>query len=127
MFSFAARSVLAAAVAAASSFPRGRESSILGSIRGITNMFTKKTIHDIDLQGKRVLLRADYNVPVSDDGKITDDYRLTQSLPTIKAILDKGASLVICSHLGRPEGPGDPKTTLKPVAARLSELLGFEV
>jgi phosphoglycerate kinase len=90
-------------------------------------MFTKKTIHDIDLQGKRVLLRADYNVPVSDEGAITDDYRLTQSVPTIQAILDKGASLVICSHLGRPQGAGDPKATLRPVAARLSELLGFEV
>ena len=90
-------------------------------------MFTKKTLHDIDLQGKRVLLRADYNVPISDDGVITDDYRLQQSLPTVKAILEAGASLVICSHLGRPAGPGDPKTSLRPVAKRLSELLDQDV
>jgi len=90
-------------------------------------MFTKKTIKDIDLQGKRVLLRADYNVPVDENGVITDDYRIQQSLPTVQAILGQGASLVICSHLGRPEGPGDKKTTLAPVAKRLSEVLGQEV
>lgn len=90
-------------------------------------MFTKKTITDIDVQGKRVLLRADYNVPVNSEGQITDDYRLTQSAPTIKALLDKGASLVIMSHLGRPDGPGDPKCTLKPVAKRLGELLDRDV
>lgn len=90
-------------------------------------MFTKKTINDIDVQGKRVLIRADYNVPVDAAGTITDDYRLTQSVPTLKALLDKGASLVIMSHLGRPERPGDPKCTLRPVAERLSELLERDV
>lgn len=90
-------------------------------------MFTKKTIHDIDVQGRRVLIRADYNVPVDDQGNITNDYRLTQSVPTLKALLDKGASLVIMSHMGRPEGPGDPKCTLRPVAQRLSELLSLDV
>ncbi len=89
-------------------------------------MFTKKTIHDIDLKGKRVLLRADYNVPV-EDGMITSDYRLTQSLVTIRALLDQDVQLVICSHLGRPEGRSDPKSSLAPVAKRLSELLGQEV
>jgi len=90
-------------------------------------MFTKKTIKDIDLKGKRVLMRADYNVPVGDDGKITDDYRIQQSVPTIQALLEQDVKLVICSHLGRPEGPGDAKCSLKPVAKRLSELLGKEV
>ena len=90
-------------------------------------MFTKKTIRDIDLEGKRVLLRADYNVPVNGNGTITDDYRITQSIPTIKALLDKHVRLVICSHLGRPDGKVDPKSSLKPVAVRLSKLLGQDV
>jgi 3-phosphoglycerate kinase len=90
-------------------------------------MFTKKTIHDIDLRGKRVLMRADYNVPMNDDGTIADDFRLLQSVDTIKALLDQDVKLVICSHMGRPEGPHDKKTTLRPVAKRLTELLGQEV
>lgn len=90
-------------------------------------MFTKKTIRDIDLRGKRVLLRADYNVPVGDDGSITDDYRIKQSVPTIKALLEQDVKLVICSHLGRPEGPHDKTCSLAPVAKRLSELLEQDV
>lgn len=90
-------------------------------------MFTKKTIADVDIQDKRVLLRADYNVPVASDGTITDDFRITQSIPTIKALLDKNVRLVICSHLGRPEGKPVAHYSLKPVAARLSELLGQPV
>lgn len=90
-------------------------------------MFTKKTIRDIDVQGKRVLLRADYNVPVADDGTITDDYRIKQSVPTVKALLEKGVKLTICSHLGRPDGKRDTHFTLKPVAKRLGELLGQDV
>lgn len=90
-------------------------------------MFSKKTINDVELTNKRVLLRADYNVPVADGGVITDDYRITQSIPTIKALLEKNARLVICSHLGRPEGKVDMQYSLKPVAERLSELLGTPV
>lgn len=90
-------------------------------------MFTKKTIHDIDVHDKRVLMRADYNVPVADGGTITDDYRIQQSIPTIKALLEQGVRLVICSHLGRPSSPKDTQFSLKPVAKRLSELLGQEV
>lgn len=89
-------------------------------------MFTKKTIRDIDIAGKRVLLRADYNVPV-EHGKITADYRIEQSIPTIKALLAKKVKLIICSHLGRPEGTRDPAASLKPVAKQLSELLGQSV
>lgn len=89
--------------------------------------FTKKTIQDIDLQDKKILLRADYNVPLSDSGEITDDYRLQQSLPTVKYLLGHGAAVIICSHLGRPDGKPDPKYSLLPVAKRLKELLGMDV
>ena len=85
-------------------------------------MFTKQTIRDIDLKGKTVLLRADYNVPLA-DGKITDDYRIQQSLPTIQYLLDQGVKLIICSHLGRPSGPNDLSNSLFPVAKRLQQLL----
>lgn len=88
-------------------------------------MFTKRTIRDIDLAGKTVLLRADYNVPL-EKGKITDDYRIQQSLPTIRYIVEKGARLVICSHLGRPDGRPDADYSLFPVAKKLHELLGNE-
>ena len=90
------------------------------------NLFTKKTIRDIELEGRRVLLRADYNVPI-ENGVITDAYRLTESLPTIRALLDKQVKLIICSHLGRPAGPSDMEFSLKPVAVQLAELLGQEV
>jgi phosphoglycerate kinase len=89
-------------------------------------MFKKQTINDIDLSGKTVLLRADYNVPL-EDGKISDDYRIKQSLPTVKFLLDKKVRLVICSHLGRPKGPGDKANSLLPVAQRLQKLLGSPV
>ncbi len=84
-------------------------------------MFTKQTIRDIDLRGKTVFLRADYNVPV-EDGKITDDYRIKQSLPTVQYLLSQDVKLIICSHLGRPEGH-DPALSLAPVAKRLGHLL----
>jgi phosphoglycerate kinase len=85
-------------------------------------MFSKQTIRDIDLKGKTVLLRADYNVPL-EDGKITDDYRIKQSLPTIKYLLEQNVKLIICSHLGRPSGPHDTANSLFPVAKRLKQLL----
>jgi len=88
--------------------------------------FAKKTINDIDLKRKAVLLRADYNVPL-ENGKITDDYRIQQSLPTIKALLAKDVKLIICSHLGRPDGKPNPDMSLFPVAKRLQELLDQEV
>ncbi|HET7060028.1 MAG TPA: phosphoglycerate kinase [Candidatus Saccharimonadales bacterium] len=85
-------------------------------------MFTKQTIRDINLKGKTVLLRADYNVPVS-GGKITDDYRIKKSLPTIQYLLKHDVKLIICSHLGRPEGKPDADYSLFPVAKRLHQLL----
>jgi len=87
--------------------------------------FTKKTIREVDLHSKRVLLRADYNVPIS-HGRITDDYRLRQSLPTIKYILEQHSKLIIISHLGRPKG-FEKSSSLAPVAKRLSELLSKKV
>jgi 3-phosphoglycerate kinase len=90
-------------------------------------MFTKKTIKDIDVNGKTVLLRADYNVPLSDAGKITDDYRIKKSLPTVQYLLEHGAKVVICSHLGRPKGKVDMQFSLFPVAKRLRELLNKDV
>lgn len=86
-------------------------------------MFSKQTIKDIKLDGKTVLMRADFNVPLR-DGKIDDDYRIRQALPTIELVLGKKAKLVICSHLGRPDGKRSDKDSLAPVAKRLSELLG---
>jgi phosphoglycerate kinase len=89
-------------------------------------MFHKKTIKDVPLDGQRVLVRADYNVPLY-NGKITDDYRMTQSVPTIKHLIERGCQVIICSHLGRPDGQVKPEFSLEPVAAHLSELLGMPV
>jgi 3-phosphoglycerate kinase len=89
----------------------------------VGNLFTKRTVKDIDVHGKTVLLRADYNVPI-ENGKITDDYRVKQSLPTVQYLLDNGAKVVICSHLGRPKSPNDDSCSLWPVAVLLGELLG---
>ncbi len=86
----------------------------------------KKTIEDIDVKGKRVLVRCDFNVPL-DNGKITNDKRIVASLPTIQYLMKHGARVILCSHLGRPKGEVVPEFSLKPVAARLSELLGVEV
>ncbi|MFW6414229.1 MAG: phosphoglycerate kinase [Verrucomicrobiota bacterium] len=88
----------------------------------------KKSIRDVDLQGKRVLMRADFNVPLDKDGNITDDNRIQAALPTIKYILDGGArGLVLMSHLGRPKGKKAPEFSLAPVARRLNELLEQQV
>ncbi len=90
------------------------------------NALNKKTIEDIDVEGKRVLVRCDFNVPL-DNGVITDDKRIRESLPTIKYLLEHGAKVILCSHLGRPKGEFNMKYSLAPVAKRLSELLGMEV
>lgn len=87
----------------------------------------KKTVRDIDVSGKRVLVRCDFNVPLDDDGKITDENRIIGALPTIKYLIGEGARVILCSHLGRPKGEFNPKFSLKPVAASLSGHLGREV
>ena len=87
----------------------------------------KMTIEDISVAGKKVLVRCDFNVPLDDKRRITDDTRITAALPTIEYLLDKGAKVVLCSHLGRPKGTVDPKYSLAPVASRLTQLLGKNV
>jgi len=87
----------------------------------------KKTVADIDVQGKKVLMRCDFNVPLDDNCNITSDDRIVKALPTIKHILDRGGALILMSHLGRPKGQRHEKMSLKPVAKRLSELLGKDV
>ena len=86
----------------------------------------KLSIRDLDLSGNRVFIRVDYNVPL-EAGKVTDDTRVRETLPTLRLAISKGARLVLASHLGRPKGKPDPKYSLRPVAARLSELLGATV
>ncbi|MEE9168766.1 MAG: phosphoglycerate kinase, partial [bacterium] len=87
----------------------------------------KITINDLNLEGKCVLTRVDFNVPLSPDGRVSDDTRMRASLPSINMILEKGASLVLMSHLGRPKGSVVPEMSLRPVAEHLSELLGRDV
>ncbi len=87
----------------------------------------KKTISDVNVKGKKVLMRVDFNVPLDENCSITSDDRIVKALPTIKHILKNGASLILMSHLGRPEGKRNPQESLAPVAERLSELLGKKV
>ena len=90
------------------------------------SMLNKKTIEDINVAGKKVLVRCDFNVPLQ-DGVITDENRLVGALPTIKYLIAQGAKVILCSHLGKPKGEPKPELSLAPVAKRLSEMLGQEV
>lgn len=87
----------------------------------------KKTVKDIDVKGKKVLVRCDFNVPLDENGTITDNTRITAALPTIKYLMENGAKVILCSHLGRPKGEVNPKYSLKPVAKELSKLLETEI
>ncbi len=89
-------------------------------------MLNKKTIDDINVKGKRVLVRCDFNVPVQ-DGKITDDTRITAAVPTIKKLINDGGRVILCSHMGKPKGQVKEELSLAPVAERLSEILGQKV
>ena len=89
-------------------------------------MLNKKSVDDINVAGKRVLVRCDFNVPLK-DGQITDENRLVAALPTIKKLISDGGKVILCSHLGKPKGEPKPELSLAPVAVRLSELLGQEV
>jgi 3-phosphoglycerate kinase len=89
--------------------------------------FPKRSMRDVPLDGKTVLVRADYNVPLDDTGHIEDDFRLTQSLPTLHNLIERGCKIVICAHLGRPDGKVTPEFSLEPVAAYLAKLLGQNV
>lgn len=90
------------------------------------SMLNKKNIEDIEVSGKKVLVRCDFNVPLK-DGKITDDNRLRGAMPTIENLVSRGAKVILCSHLGKPKGEPKPELSLSPVAKKLSEMLGKEV
>lgn len=90
-------------------------------------MLDKKTLEDLQVQGKRVLVRCDFNVPMDDNRNITDDRRIRSSLPTIKYLIENKAKVILMSHLGRPKGEPNPKFSLEPVSKRLSELLNTDV
>jgi phosphoglycerate kinase len=100
--------------------------SVIDPIRS-RNLFNKLTIEDIELKGKKVFIRADFNVPLDDNLMITDDRRIRSTLPTINYVIDEGAKVILSSHLGRPKGKRDPKLSLSPVAKRLQRLLNKEV
>ena len=87
----------------------------------------KQTIADIDVNGKKVLMRVDFNVPLDDNLEITDDRRIEMALPSIKSVVDRGGRLILVSHLGRPRGKPDPKLSLAPTAKRLAQFLGQDV
>lgn len=90
-------------------------------------MLNKRTVKDLDVKGKKVLVRCDFNVPMDDNSNITDDRRIRSSLPTINYLIENNAKVILMSHLGRPKGEANPKFSLAPVAKRLSELLNREV
>ena len=87
----------------------------------------KKTVADLDVSGRRVLMRVDFNVPLDEQSTITDDLRITQALPSIRSVLDRGGRLILMSHLGRPKGRRSDKFSLEPAADHLATLLGQPV
>ena len=90
-------------------------------------MLNKKTIKDLEIRGKKILVRCDFNVPIDEKGNITDDTRIKAAVPTIEYILNNGGSVILMSHLGRPKGRPDPKCSLKLVVERVAQLVGKEV
>src|SRR5690606_23816174 len=90
-------------------------------------MLNKKTVEDLEVKGKKVLVRCDFNVPMDKEGNITDDIRIRAAIPTVEYILNKGGAVILMSHLGRPKGEPNPKYSLEPVAKRISDLIGKEV
>ena len=103
-----------------------KDRALLSMKRRHFQMLNKKSVDDINVKGKKVLVRCDFNVPLK-EGKITDENRLVAALPTIKKLIEDGGRVILCSHLGKPKGEPKPELSLAPVAVRLSELLGQEV
>ena len=95
--------------------------------KGEFEMYNKLTVEDVDVKGKKVLVRCDFNVPLNDKQEITDENRIVGALPTIQYLVDNGAKVILCSHMGKPKGQPVPELSLAPVAKRLSEKLGKEV
>ena len=91
------------------------------------SMMNKMSIEDMDIKGKKVIARVDFNVPLDENGNVTDDKRIRGALPTIKYIIENGGKLILVSHLGRPKNGPEAKFSMKPAAERLSQLLGKEV
>lgn len=89
--------------------------------------YNKKCVEDIDVKGKKVIVRVDFNVPLNAEGKITDDKRIVAALPTIKYLIDNKAKVILVSHMGKPKGEYNPKYSMVPASERLGELLGMEV
>src|SRR5664279_4683252 len=105
------------------SYSRGAPRLFLDSgARGV-HFMSKLSIKDLQLSNKRVFMRVDFNVPLDENGRVTDDTRIRETLPTIEYALRHGARLILCSHLGRPKGKPNPKMSLKPVAERLRILI----
>jgi phosphoglycerate kinase len=102
------------------------QEGVMPRILSGVSMFNKKTVKDIDVKGKRVLVRVDYNVPIK-EGKVGDDTRIRAAMPTLNYLLDHGSAVILFSHLGRPKGGPDPKYSMRPVAEHLSGLLGKPV
>ena len=92
-----------------------------------TMTYNKVSVEDIEVKGKKVLVRCDFNVPLDLDGNITDENRIVGALPTIKYLMENGAKVILCSHMGKPKGEPKPEFSLAPVAKSLSEKLGKEV
>ncbi|QUH21344.1 phosphoglycerate kinase [Alkaliphilus sp. B6464] len=90
-------------------------------------MLNKRTVENLDVEGKKILVRCDFNVPMDKEGNITDDIRIRAAMPTVEYIINKGGAVILMSHLGRPNGEPNPKYSLEPVAKRISELIGREV
>ncbi|HDH63098.1 MAG TPA: phosphoglycerate kinase, partial [Firmicutes bacterium] len=86
-----------------------------------------KTLKEVSLKGKRILYRVDYNVPLTDDGRVRDDTRIRATIPTLNYLLEKGGRVIVISHLGRPKGRRLPSFSLKPISEKLSEIIGKEV